>query len=141
MSKREPYLFLFDIFIAILKIKKVSEGYENGEALKHDFMSWDSVIREFEIIGEATKHLINAELFTEKHRAIVDFRNLLIHAYFGIDEEEVWDIIEHHLNDIEQFTKTSILKIEDIKKERLITDMCEENRHHDFILSALKQFK
>ena len=60
MSKRNKHLFVFDIFIAILKIEKVSSMYKSADKLKHEFMAWDSVIREFEIIGEASKHLIEA---------------------------------------------------------------------------------
>lgn len=42
MSKRVYELFLFDVYIAILKIEKVSNSFEEAENLKHDFMAWDS---------------------------------------------------------------------------------------------------
>ena len=49
---------MFDIKIAILKIKEVSSGFTNVDELLHNFTHWDSVIREFEIIGEASKYQV-----------------------------------------------------------------------------------
>ena len=72
---RDIELFVFDIYVAILKIKKVAGEFDNADNLKYDFRSWDSVIREFEIIGEAGKHLIRDKLFPENYQVLVDFRN------------------------------------------------------------------
>ena len=81
MSKRVYELFLFDIYIAILKIEYVSNKFQNAESLKYDFISWDSVIREFEIIGEATNTLIKNNFLDKENQVVVDLRNLLIHHY------------------------------------------------------------
>ena len=56
---RVTEMFVLDIYIASLKIGKVVSEFDNAQALLHDFRSWDSVIREFEIIGEARKYLLN----------------------------------------------------------------------------------
>jgi uncharacterized protein with HEPN domain len=130
---------VFDIFIAILKIEKVSSMHKSADKLKHDFMAWDSVIREFEIIGEASKHLIEADIFNKEYRTIVDFRNILIHAYFGIDEDEVWHIIHHNLDDIKMLTEKVIGLLENDTKNDFIADMVEENSHHRFIVNALNK--
>ncbi len=98
MSKRLPELFLFDIFVAVLKIDHVASAFRDAQELKYDFVAWDSVIREFEIIGEGMKNLIDSGHFTKEHRPIVDFRNVLIHEYFGVDEEEVWNVIGTRLS-------------------------------------------
>ena len=58
MSKRTIAFFIFDIFIAILKIEYTSSNFTNSQDLLHSYTDWDSVIREFEIIGEASKHLL-----------------------------------------------------------------------------------
>lgn len=139
MSKRVFELFLFDIYIAILKIEFISSKFDNSEMLKYDFISWDSVIREFEIIGEATNVLIKNDKLEKENQIVVDFRNLLIHHYFGIDSEEVWDVIH---NDLKVYKKLIISKIhaieEDLKSE-LINDISSENKHIEFIVKALKQ--
>ena len=48
----------------------------------------DSVIREFEIIGEEKSNLLD-----EEYRVIIDLRNYIIYKYFGISSERIWDII------------------------------------------------
>ena len=94
MSKRDFNLFVFDIFVAIVKIENSASCFNNAQELLHNYTSWDSVIREFEIIGEASKYLLKENLLSSEHKAVVDFRNVIIHEYFGIDRDEVWDIIE-----------------------------------------------
>jgi len=139
MSKRFWELFLFDILVAILKIKEVAKNFRNAEELKRDFVAWDSVIREFEIIGEATGKLIKAGILPREYQEIVDFRNLLIHHYFGIDAEEVWNVIQ---NDLESFARTitdRILALSDTLRQEIIQDLIEENRHLHFVVEFLKK--
>ncbi|WP_277640155.1 hypothetical protein [Wolinella succinogenes] len=71
MSSRVAELFLFDILVAMLKIEEVANRFENAQNLKHDFMAWDTVIREFEIIGEATSKLIKTGLLDEESSIVV----------------------------------------------------------------------
>ncbi len=138
MSKRFWELFLFDILVAILKIKEVAKNFRNAEELKRDFVAWDSVIREFEIIGEATGKLIKAGILPRECQEIVDFRNLLIHHYFGIDAEEVWNVIQ---NDLDGFARTitdRISTLADTLRQEIIQDLIEENRHLHFVVEFLK---
>ena len=56
-----------------------------------------AAVRSLEIIGEAAKQL--PEIFRSQHpevewRAMAGMRDRLIHAYFGVDYELVWDIIQ-----------------------------------------------
>lgn len=112
MSKRYLELFLFDIFVAIVKIEKSADSFEDADDLKHNYMAWDSVIREFQIIGEATRHLIANAILDEKRRQIVDFRNLIVHHYFGIDEDAVWATVQNNLS---EFKEVIVSKIETIE--------------------------
>ncbi|GAB4188990.1 MAG: DUF86 domain-containing protein [Coleofasciculaceae cyanobacterium] len=56
----------------------------------------DAVIRNFEVIGEATNKL-SLELRQQypdiPWRRIAGFRDVLIHDYMGIDLDEVWDVV------------------------------------------------
>jgi uncharacterized protein with HEPN domain len=138
MSKRFWEFFLFDILVAILKIKEVAKNFRNAEELKRDFVAWDSVIREFEIIGEATGKLMKAGILPRECQEIVDFRNLLIHHYFGIDAEEVWNVIQ---NDLDNFARTitdRISALTDTLRQEIIQDLIEENRHLHFVVEFLK---
>jgi len=140
-SSRNIELFIFDIYIAILKIKKVASKFNNGEDLLHSFIDWDSVIREFEIIGEASKHLLEHNLLDKQYRRIVDFRNHITHQYFGIDQNIVWEIINQKLEDIENIVLDLIQNIEPKLKQELIESFIEDNKYLDFVVEKLEELK
>ena len=65
-----------------------------------DRKTYSAVIREFEIIGEAVGKLpqdLKEQYPTVPWQDIKDFRNVLIHEYFGIDLELVWQVIFEEL--------------------------------------------
>lgn len=138
---RNIELFIFDIYVAIQKIKKVSSQFDNVQDLLHDFISWDSVIREFEIIGEACKYLLRDELIEKNYRRIVDFRNQISHEYFGIDQDIVWGIIHQKLEPFENDIVELISKIETELKNELIESFIEDNSYLDFVVDELKKLK
>jgi len=99
MSERDMRLYYMDILdsgSAILEfVKDLS-----FEEFYNDRKTYSAVIREFEVIGEAVGKI--PEELKQKHpdvewQDIKDFRNLLIHEYFGIDLEIVWKIIQDDL--------------------------------------------
>ena len=137
MSRRPIEYFLFDILVALLKIEYVANEFTYADQLKHDFKSWDSIIREFEIVGEATKHLIDACFFEQNKRRIVNFRNHVVHEYFGIDEEEVWHIIYEHLPLFKEEVVSHIGNIDSPLKSELINAFNYENRNLTFITTYL----
>jgi uncharacterized protein with HEPN domain len=99
MSERDMRLYYLDILDAggaILEfVKDLSfEGFCN------DRKTYSAVIREFEVIGEAVGKI--SEEIKQSHnniewQDIKDFRNLLIHEYFGVDLEIVWKSIQDDL--------------------------------------------
>ena len=137
MSKRVYELFLFDIYIAISKIKFVSSKFNSANDLLTDFISWDSVIREFEILGEASRILIENNLIEQKYRIVVDFRNKIVHHYFGIDSEAVWSIIKEDLPGLESYIKNKILSIDKELFSKLYSSALEDNKNHPQIHSAI----
>ncbi len=141
MSKRITELFLFDIYVSIEKILHHSSGFSSGEDLQYSYVDWDVVVREFEIIGEATNNLIKSGFFTDAKREVVNFRNILIHKYFGISSEEVWDIIVNYLPYFADEIKNMILNIEQSKLEELLAEIINENDHIEYIKSSLKNLK
>ena len=141
MSKRPAEFFLLDILVAIEKIRYLRNQHSTPEELKFDFTHWDSVIREFEIVGEAAKRLIAMDLLGEKERKVVDFRNLIAHHYFGIDEEAVVDVIDNHLPEFERNVLDVLNRCESTTKEAAIETFIEENRYLDFVAKRLEQIK
>ena len=142
MFKQNKELFLFDIIIACAKIKQYSKDFKkNVQDLKYDCKSWDAVIREFETIGEAINNLIKTGYFLNDKREIVDLRNVLIHRYFGIDENEVWDIRENYLDDFQSEITKIILQVDEKVKNKIIEYLLNENEYLDFIIKLLENLK
>lgn len=138
---RNIELFIFDIYVAIQKIKKVSSNFDSVQNLLYDFTSWDSVIREFGIIGEASKYLLRDKLIEQKYRRIIDFRNQISHEYFGIDQDIVWGVIQQKLEPLENDILDLISKLEPNLKQELINSYIEDNYYLDFLVESLKELK
>ena len=96
-QQRDITLFIIDVFVAISKIKEYIEPFDNEDEFRHSSLHWDASIRQLEVIGEALNHLLEDDYFAsvspKYFRKIVNFRNVIAHGYFGIDTEEVWDVI------------------------------------------------
>ena len=111
MSKGEPILLLEDIIESIQKIKIYTSGLSLDDFLKDD-KTIDAVIRNFEIIGEASNRIpdeIRDKFQLVNWHRIRGFRNRIVHDYMGIDYEIVWEIIEKDLEEL----KNKIQEIRD----------------------------
>ncbi len=94
MSKRTPGLLLEDIHEAAEKIQLYTKDL-SFEEFCNDNKTVDAVIRNFEIIGEASNFLtdeIKDKYSDVDWHRIRGFRNRIVHDYFGIDLQIVWKI-------------------------------------------------
>ncbi|MGC9310301.1 MAG: DUF86 domain-containing protein [Candidatus Aenigmatarchaeota archaeon] len=110
--KRNPILFLEDMLESIRLIKRFSKGLDREKFMKNELRQ-NAIIRQFEIIGEAAKHLPDS--FRKKYpkvpfREISGFRDVLIHAYFGADLERIWRVLERDLPELKKNLKEIIAK-------------------------------
>ena len=99
MSNRAVNLYCIDIQDSGNAILEFVKGISFKE-FENDRKTYSAVIREFEIIGEAVGKIPDElkQLRPDvEWQDIKDFRNLLIHEYFGIDLEIVWKIIQDDL--------------------------------------------
>jgi uncharacterized protein with HEPN domain len=102
MSKRSTDLLLLDMKEAAEKILKYTQGLSFEDFLADD-KTIDAVVRNFEIIGEASLRidedfkLENSQIEWKKLRG---FRNRIVHDYFGIDYEIVWSILTQDLEEL-----------------------------------------
>lgn len=99
MSKRGDVESLKDIQEAISRIQEYCRDSSLKQFLR-DTKTQDAVVRNLEIIGEATRN-ISAE-FKKKHahvawKSMAGLRDKLIHHYFGVNWDVVWNIIQEKL--------------------------------------------
>ena len=99
MSRREWRLFVEDILESVDLIEKYVAGM-NFDGFHKDRKTIDAVVRNFEIIGEASK-FIPEEVKNKNSKidwkGILGLRNRIAHEYFGISAEIVWEIIKKEL--------------------------------------------
>jgi uncharacterized protein with HEPN domain len=109
MSERNDNLLLGDIVQSIERIQSYTQEIAEPEFLK-DHKTQDAVSRNFEIIGEAASR-ISPDIKTAYPEVdwikLKNFRNKIIHDYFGTDFGLVWSIVQHQLPEL----KLSIEKI------------------------------
>ncbi len=99
MSKREWKLFAEDIVESTELIEQYIEDLEFSDFSK-DRKTIDAVVRNFEIIGEASKYIpdhIKGKYTDVDWIGIVGLRNRIVHEYFGISIEIVWNIVKQEL--------------------------------------------
>jgi uncharacterized protein with HEPN domain len=90
--KRTTRLYLSDIFEAIERIESYVKG-KTFEQFSKDMLVIDAVVRNFEIIGEATKHIpieVKQDHPLIKWKDMAGMRDKLAHEYFGVDLEILW---------------------------------------------------
>lgn len=102
MSKRRDANYLADIQEAIERINEYTAGL-SYEEFQTDRKTQDAVVRNLEIIGEATKNL-TADL-RKAHpeipwKSLAGVRDKVIHHYFGLNEDIIWKIACYELKDL-----------------------------------------
>lgn len=109
-------LYLKNILESITKIKRYVQNFDE-QTFKADDKTQDAVIRQLEIIGEAARLLpdefkkMNSQI---PWRNISGMRNHLIHRYFKVDIDEIWQTVQNDLPNLE----TETTKILDYLKEK-----------------------
>lgn len=92
---------LLNILDSVDKIKKYTLAYYDADALYEDNKSFDAVMMNFIVIGEMADKL--SPEFRDSTEDQIDWlkirglRNIIAHNYFGIDAEEIWQIIQDNL--------------------------------------------
>lgn len=101
---RDYKVYFQDILTAIDNIGKYTKNITYAR-FKSNSLIVDAVVRNLEIIGEAAKS-VPAEVRLEHRniewKKIAGLRDVLIHEYFGVDLDVLWDIIQNKLPSLKQ---------------------------------------
>jgi uncharacterized protein with HEPN domain len=100
------------IIEAIERIIEYTSGFESADDFNNDHLNFDATMMNFVVIGEMVDKL--SEDFKKRNsriewNRIKGFRNIVAHDYFGIDAEEVWQIIKNKIPEL----KSEINKLHD----------------------------
>jgi uncharacterized protein with HEPN domain len=101
---RDYKVFLEDIRDAIAKVRRYTSGL-GLIGFAQDEKTVDAVVRNLELIGEAAKNIpeeVRARYTQIDWRRVTGLRNILIHQYFAIDVDILWDIVQNKLPDLEK---------------------------------------
>jgi uncharacterized protein with HEPN domain len=101
---RDYKVYLEDILEAIGKVQRYTANLSQ-EAFSGDERTLDAVVRNLEIIGEASKNVprkIRSKYPEVEWKRIAGLRDILIHEYFGIDIDIIWDIVQNKLPELKK---------------------------------------
>ena len=94
------------------KILEYTSGFNSADEFDNDHLIFDATMMNFVVIGEMVNKL--SDEFKNSHpelewNKIIGFRNIVAHDYFGIDAEEVWQIVKNRIPDL-KIDITNLLK-------------------------------
>ncbi|HLG19080.1 MAG TPA: DUF86 domain-containing protein [Bdellovibrionota bacterium] len=100
--KKDDRVYLLHIRDAIHQI--LTYAKDGRDFFRGDKKTQDAVIRQFQVLGEATKKL--SAQFQNSHgefpwKTMAGMRDKMVHEYFGIDLELVWDVVDKELPNLE----------------------------------------
>ena len=102
MNNKDNKVFLQHILVSIGKIEKYLQGFDY-EKFKQSEEKIDAVVRNVEIIGEASNNLtrdFRSKNSTIEWRKIISTRNRIIHGYSTVDLEIIWNITQNDLGNL-----------------------------------------
>lgn len=117
MKQRELRNFLEDILEAINLIENITDGLDFINFFEHKEIFW-AVVKLVEIIGEAVKNIpgkIREDYPQIPWRNIAGMRDKLVHEYWAIDEQMIWQVIVKEL----PYLKSTIMNLVENLSERL----------------------
>ena len=116
--KKDDSVYLRHIIDALLQIERYTDGVTHEEFLSNSLLQ-DGVIRQLEVMGEAARNLsedLRNEYPKIPWRQMISLRNRMIHAYFNVNLQIIWEIIQGDIPNLKQETK-HVLEIFDQKSQ------------------------
>jgi len=107
-------VYLDDILQSIEKIERYIQNISSYRDFSANTLTTDAVIRNLEIIGEAVKNLpveIKRKYPNVGWKKIAGLRDILIHAYFGVDLKIVWDVVINKIPELKESVRKIVKQV------------------------------
>jgi len=96
---RDEIMYLRDIAESCARIQRYTQGLTQV-GLVQDERTYDAVVRNLEVIGEAAKHIsdnLRGQMPDIEWRKVASMRDIIAHVYFGIDNDILWDVVQNKI--------------------------------------------
>ena len=101
---RDYRVYLDDILASARKTQEYASGLTPDE-LAADVKTLDAVLYNLQVIGEAAKNVpqdVREKYPDVEWQKMAGLRNILVHEYFGIDVEIIWDVVRNKVPQLRQ---------------------------------------
>jgi uncharacterized protein with HEPN domain len=95
-------MYVGDMRAACDRISNYSSGLNREDFDRHG-LAYDAIIRNIELLGEAARHIppdVRSRAPGIDWVKIIALRNILIHGYFGIDDDILWDVVTNRVGQL-----------------------------------------
>jgi uncharacterized protein with HEPN domain len=92
-------MYLADMQAACERISRYSDGLSREVFSAHG-LAYDAIVRNIELLGEAARQIppeVRSRAPGIEWTKIIALRNILIHGYFGIDDDILWDVVTNRV--------------------------------------------
>jgi uncharacterized protein with HEPN domain len=116
---RDYLLYLEDILESCGKIVRYTEQLSFDQFLE-DEQTYDAVVRNLEIIGEAAKNVpenVRLRYPDIEWRKIAGLRDIIAHEYFGVDDDILWDIIQNKIRSLQAEVRSVVESQKSVQPE------------------------
>ncbi len=111
-KKREIKIILQDILDETNRINKFTHEIVNFQTFAKNELVFYAVLKALENVGEAVKNIPEdiKQQYPLEWKKIAGLRDVIIHEYFGIDAEIIWDVVKNKIPELERAVNSLISK-------------------------------